>query len=173
LYSFGGRSFSIYDQNINQVYDSGDDFLKISSAILGTNFNSAHTENAGDNRSDDKGGEPEALDVGMIEGRNYAFIGSERSGDLFVYDVTNPFNVSFVAHYNNRDFTLAFELDDDLENPCDESAGLDCTEVPNAGDLGPESIKFIPAEQSPNGNPLIVIGNEVSGTVTVYQLIIE
>jgi hypothetical protein len=173
LYSFGGRSFSIYDQNINQVYDSGDDFLKISSAILGNNFNSAHTENAGDNRSDDKGGEPEALDVGMIEGRNYAFIGSERSGDLFVYDVTNPFNVSFVAHYNNRDFTLAFELDDDLENPCDESAGLDCTEVPNAGDLGPESIKFIPAEQSPNGNPLIVIGNEVSGTVTVYQLLIE
>jgi hypothetical protein len=45
--------------------------------------------------------------------------------------------------------------------------------VPNAGDLGPESIKFINAELSPNGNPLIVIGNEVSGTVTVYQLIVQ
>lgn len=109
----------------------------------------------------------------MINDRNYAFIGSERSGDLFVYDVTNPFNVSFVAHYNNRDFNVSFELDDDLENPCDPNEGLDCTEVPNAGDLGPESIKFIGAENSPNGNPLIVIGNEVSGTVTVYQVIVQ
>lgn len=173
LYAFGARSFSIYDQNINQVFDSGDDFLKISSSILGTNFNSAHTENAGDNRSDDKGGEPEAIDVGMIGDRNFAFIGSERSGDLFVYDVTNPFNVSFVAHYNNRNFDVSFELDDDLDNPCDPAEGLDCTEVPNAGDLGPESIKFISADISPNGNPLIVIGNEVSGTVTVYQLIVQ
>jgi DNA-binding beta-propeller fold protein YncE len=173
LYAFGARSFSIYDQNVNQVFDSGDDFLKISSSILGTDFNSAHTENAGDNRSDDKGGEPEAVDVGMIDGRNYAFISSERSGDLFVYDVTNPFNVNFVAHYNNRDFNVDFELDDDLDNPCDPAEGLDCTQVPNAGDLGPESIKFINAELSPNGNPLIVIGNEVSGTVTVYQLIVQ
>lgn len=173
LYSYGGRSFSIYDQNINQVYDSGDDFLKISSAILGTNFNSAHTENKGDNRSDDKGGEPEALDVGMIDGRNYAFIGSERSGDLFIYDVTNPFNVSFVAHYNNRDFSVDFELDYDLDNPCDESEGLDCTQVPNAGDLGPESIKFIGEDASPNGKSLLVVGNEVSGTVTVYQILVD
>ena len=173
LYAFGARSFSIYDQNINQVFDSGDDFLKISSSILGTNFNSAHTENAGDNRSDDKGGEPEAIDVGMIDGRNYAFISSERSGDLFVYDVTNPFNTRFVAHYNNRNFDVDFELDDDLDNPCDPNEGLDCTEVPNAGDLGPESITFISASESPNANPLIVIGNEVSGTVTVYQLIVQ
>ena len=47
---------------------------------------------------------------------------------------------------------------------------MDCSEVPNAGDLGPESIKFISAEHSPNGNPLLLIGNEVSGSVTVYQV---
>lgn len=170
LYAYGARSFSIWDQNINLVYDSGDDFGKISSAILGDNFNSAHTENKGDNRSDDKGGEPEAIAVGEINGRVYAFIASERSGDLFIYDVTNPFNVAFVTHYNNRDFGVEFELDDDLDNPCDESEGLDCTEVPNAGDLGPESIAFISQANSPNGNALIVIGNEVSGTVTVYQI---
>ncbi|WP_432277229.1 choice-of-anchor I family protein [Glaciecola petra] len=170
LYAYGARSFSIWDQNINLVFDSGDDFGKISSAILGENFNSAHTENKGDNRSDDKGGEPEAIAVGDIEGRTYAFIASERSGDLFIYDVTNPFQVAFVAHYNNRDFDVEFELDDDLDNPCDTNEGLDCTEVPNAGDLGPESITFIDSASSPNGNALIVIGNEVSGTVTVYQI---
>ena len=170
LYAYGARSFSIWDQNVNMVYDSGDDFGRISAAILGNNFNSAHTENKGDNRSDDKGGEPEAIDVGTIEGRTYAFIAQERSGDLFVYDVTNPFQASFVSHYINRDFSADFELDDDLDEPCDTAEGMDCTEVPLAGDLGPESIKFVPAGDSPNGNPLLLIGNEVSGSVTVYQV---
>jgi hypothetical protein len=164
LYAYGARSFSIWDQNINMVYDSGDDFGRISAAILGNNFNNAHTENKGDNRSDDKGGEPEAIDVGTITGRTYAFISQERTGDLFVYDVTNPFQAAFVSHYVNRDFSTDFELDDDLADPCD------CTEVPLTGDLGPESIKFIPAADSPNGNPLLLIGNEVSGSVTVYQI---
>ncbi|MBU2877877.1 MULTISPECIES: choice-of-anchor I family protein [Aliiglaciecola] len=170
LYAYGSRSFSIWDQSINQVFDSGDDFEKISAAILGNDFNSAHTENKGDNRSDDKGGEPEAIAVGEINGRTYAFIGLERSGDLFTYDVTNPFNVAFVAHNNNRNFDTDFELDDDLENPCDENEGMDCAEVADSGDLGPESIKFVSAGQSPNGNALLIIGNEVSGTVTIYQV---
>ncbi|HSG50565.1 MAG TPA: choice-of-anchor I family protein, partial [Rheinheimera sp.] len=170
VYAYGGRSFSIWDQNVNQVFDSGDDFERITAAVLGNNFNSAHTENAGDDRSDDKGGEPEAIDVGSIEGRTYAFIAQERSGDLFIYDVTNPFSVSFVSHYNNRDFSVSFELDDDLAEPCDTAEGMDCTEVAQAGDLGPESLKFIAAEHSPNGNPLLVVGNEVSGSVTVYQI---
>ncbi|GGO74844.1 choice-of-anchor I family protein [Bowmanella pacifica] len=170
LHAYGARSFSIWDQNINQVFDSGDDFGRIGAAVLGNNFNSAHTESKGDNRSDDKGGEPEAIDVGEIAGRVYAFIGQERSGDLFVYDVTNPFQAAFVAHYNNRNFNVDFELDDDLDNPCDENEGMDCSQVPEAGDLGPESIKFISAEHSPNGNALLLIGNEVSGSVTVYQI---
>ena len=170
LYAYGARSFSIWDQNINQVFDSGDDFEKISAAVLGNDFNSAHTENKGDNRSDDKGGEPEAIAVGEINGRMYAFIGLERSGDLFTYDVTNPFQAAFVAHYNNRDFSTDFELDDDLDNPCDIAEGMNCDEVAMSGDLGPESIKFVDAADSPNGNALLIVGNEVSGTVTVYQV---
>jgi DNA-binding beta-propeller fold protein YncE len=170
LFAYGARSFSIWDKNINLVFDSGDDFGKISSAILGNNFNAAHTENTGDNRSDDKGGEPEAIDVGEIEGRIYAFISQERAGDLFVYDITNPFNTAFVTHYNNRDFTVDYEMDDDLADPCDSNEGMDCTQVNMAGDLGPESIKFIAASDSPTNNPLLIIGNEVSGTVTVYQV---
>jgi hypothetical protein len=170
LFSYGARSFSIWDKNVNLVFDSGDDFGKISSAILGNDFNAAHTKNKGDNRSDDKGGEPEAIDVGEIEGRTYAFISQERAGDLFVYDITNPFNTAFVTHYNNRDFTVDYEMDDDLADPCDSNEGMDCTQVNMAGDLGPESIKFIAATDSPTNNPLLIIGNEVSGTVTVYQV---
>jgi hypothetical protein len=170
LFAYGARSFSIWDKNANLVFDSGDDFGKISSAILGNNFNAAHTKNKGDNRSDDKGGEPEAIDVGEIAGRTYAFIAQERAGDLFVYDITNPFNTAFVTHYNNRDFTVDYEMDDDLADPCDTAEGMDCTKVNMAGDLGPESIKFISAADSPTDTPLLIIGNEVSGTVTVYQI---
>ncbi|MDC0602439.1 collagen-like protein [Aliiglaciecola sp.] len=170
LYAYGGRSFSIWDQNVNQVFDSGDDFEKIAAAVLGDDFNSAHTENKGDNRSDDKGGEPEAIAVGEINGRMYAFIGLERSGDLFTYDVTNPFQTAFFAHYNNRDFSTDFELDDDLADPCDATEGMNCDEIAMSGDLGPESITFVDAADSPNGNALLIIGNEVSGTVTVYQV---
>jgi len=173
LYAYGARSFSIWDQNINLVFDSGDDFGKISASVLGDNFNSTHSENKGDNRSDDKGGEPEAIAVGKIGDNTYGFIASERSGDLFIYDITNPFNVSFSAFYNNRDFNIDYELDDDLDNPCDESEGMNCSMIESAGDLGPESIKFISSEQSPNGLPLLIIGNEVSGSVTVYQVIVE
>lgn len=171
LFAYGARSFSIWDENANQVFDSADDFEKISAAILGKNFNSAHTENKGDNRSDDKGGEPEAIAIGNINDRTYAFIALERSGDLFIYDITNPFNSTFTAHHNNRDFSLSFELDDDLDDPCDSSEGMDCSQVSVAGDLGPESIQFVAAENSPNGNPLLIIGNEVSGSVTVYQIL--
>ena len=170
LFAYGALSFSIWDQNANLVFDSGDDFGKISSAILGENFNAAHTANKGDNRSDDKGGEPEAIDVGEIEGRTYAFIAQVRAGDLFVYDITNPFNTAFVTHYNNRDFNIDYEMDDDLDNPCDVNEGMDCTNINLVGDLGPESIKFVSAEDSPTDKPLLIIGNEVSGTVTVYQV---
>lgn len=170
LFAYGARSFSIWDKNANLVFDSGDDFGKISSAILSNNFNAAHTKNKGDNRSDDKGGEPEAIDIGEIAGRTYAFIAQERAGDLFVYDVTNPFNTAFVTHYNNRDFTVDYEMDDDLADPCDLSEGMDCTHVNEAGDLGPESIKFISAADSPTSKSLLIVGNEVSGTVTVYQV---
>jgi hypothetical protein len=170
LFTFGARSFSIWDQHASLVFDSGDDFGKISAAILGKNFNATHTKNKGDNRSDDKGGEPEAIDVGEISGRTYAFIAQERAGDLFVYDITNPFNTAFVTYYNNRDFNIDYEMDDDLEEPCDVQEGMDCTNVNLAGDLGPESIKFVSASDSPTQSPLLIVGNEVSGTVTVYQV---
>ncbi|MFT6125049.1 MAG: hypothetical protein ACJAV0_001190 [Shewanella sp.] len=39
-----------------------------------------------------------------------------------------------------------------------------------AGDLGPEGMKFIASQYSPTGLPLLLIGNEVSGTTVVYQL---
>ncbi|CAN5858740.1 hypothetical protein BH20ACT6_BH20ACT6_21420 [soil metagenome] len=39
-----------------------------------------------------------------------------------------------------------------------------------AGDLGPKGLHFVRAADSPNGAPLLLVGNEVSGTTTVWQV---
>lgn len=149
--AYGARSFSIWDQNGNVIYDSGDDMEVITAALYGANFNNTDDENAPDDRSENKGPEPEAVTVGMIDDKQYAFIGLERTGGVMVYDVTNPFAVSFVDYVNNRDLT----------------EGLDISLI---GDLAPESIVFVPANDSPTNNALLLVGYEVSGTVSVYQI---
>jgi hypothetical protein len=152
LYAYGARSFSIWDTKGNLVYDSGSDFERIIAERIPDYFNSNNDDNDSfDARSDDKGPEPEALEIGRIFGRSYAFIGLERVGGIMVYDITDPHNVVFQDYVNNRDFSA------DAESPA-------------AGDLGPESIVFIPWNQSPTRSPLLAVGNEVSGTTTLYSV---
>jgi hypothetical protein len=38
------------------------------------------------------------------------------------------------------------------------------------GDRGPEGLAFIAADKSPNGKPLLVVGNEVSGSTAIFQI---
>ncbi|MFB2638386.1 choice-of-anchor I family protein [Shewanella bicestrii] len=165
IVSFGARSFSIWTADGQQVFDSGSDFERITAALLGNNFNNNNEENRGDSRSDDKGPEPEALALGKIGQKLYAFIGLERTSGFMIYDVTNPFDVHFVDYVVNRDFEADFSIDTDT-GEVKGDASL-------AGDLGPEGMKFVSAEKSPNGQPLLIIGNEVSGTTSVYQIKVQ
>lgn len=162
IVAYGGRSFSIWTADGQQVFDSAGDFERITAAILAMNFNNNNDENKGDSRSDDKGPEPEALALGQIGSRTYAFIGLERTSGFMIYDITNPFAVSFVDYVSNRNFDADYVIDTDT-GEVEGDATL-------AGDLGPEGMKFIPSQYSPTGLPLLLIGNEVSGTTTVYQL---
>ncbi|MEZ4518077.1 MAG: choice-of-anchor I family protein [Chloroflexota bacterium] len=62
LYAFGARSFSIWDTEGNLLYDSGDTLEQVTAAAYPTEFNSNNDENDSfDNRSDNKGPEPEEL----------------------------------------------------------------------------------------------------------------
>ena len=155
IVAFGARSFSIWDADSGeQVFDSGDDFERITAEALGTTgFNATDDENGFDDRSDDKGPEPEALAVGEVGGRRYAFIGLERTGGIVVYDITQPSAAAFVQYVTNRNYTV--DIEDNL---------------PQAGDLAPEGMTFVPAADSPTGHALLIVGNEVSGTVAVYEV---
>ena len=165
LYSYGARSFSIWNANGTLVWDSGsaiEKFLESPDCRLGrtrsipcaTYFNSGHDEgNARDSRSDAKGPEPEGLALGKIGNKTFAFIGLERMGGVLVYDITNPLAPTRVDYLNTRDEWLT-----------------DPPDLATAGDLGPEGLVFIAAKDSPNGTPLLVVGNEVSGTTAVLQL---
>ncbi|HKP06013.1 MAG TPA: choice-of-anchor I family protein, partial [Microbacterium sp.] len=157
LYAYGGRSFSIWDTKGNLVFDSGDDFEQITSQIPGLPFNASNDNNTSNDRSDDKGPEPENVTIGVVGGRTYAFVGLERVGGVMVYDITDPAAAEYVTYVNNRDFTQSPETPEGAANPA-------------AGDLGPEGIQFISALRSSTGTPQLVVGSEVSGTTTVWDV---
>ena len=160
--AFGSRSFSIWDESGELVFDSGDDFARIVLEQDPANFNSTNDNNqSGDDRSDDKGIEPEAIEVAEINGKHYAFIGLERQGGIMVYDVTQPKNASFISYLNNRDFTQPVCTKVDEDGDCDND-----TYNSKAGDLGPESIKYF----TRSSNHFIAVGNEVSGSTSVYRV---
>lgn len=152
LYIPGGRSFSIYAADGSLVFDSGALIEQITAAAFPDEFNSNNDENGSfDDRSDNKGPEPEGVVVGLVNDVPYAFIGLERIGGVLVFDVSDPAAPVFVTYANNRDFTG------------DAEAGT-------AGDLGPEGLEFVAAADSPTGAPLLIVSNEVSGSTTVYQI---
>lgn len=150
LYSFGARSFSIWDAKGQQVWDSANMLEKHVAEALPEFFNSNHEESKFDDRSDDKGPEPEGLALGKIGSKTFAFVGLERVGGVMVYDISQPTAPSFVQYINQRNFKAA--------------------SLKDAGDLGPEGLHFVAAKDSPNQKPLLIVGNEVSGTTTIYQI---
>jgi len=145
LYSFGSRSFSIWNAtSMTRVYDSGDQFEQLTKALPNAAFNTSHDNNTLDDRSPAKGPEPESVTIGSFGDKTYAFIGLERVGGVMVYDVTDPAAATYVTYLNTR--------------------------TGNTGDLGPEGLTFVAADKSPNGKPLLVVANEISGTTAILQI---
>jgi hypothetical protein len=153
LHALGGRSFSIRAADGRLLFDSGSDLERRTLAALPASFNASNEINALEDRSDNKGPEPEGVAIGKIRGRTFAFIGLERIGGIMTYDVTNPREARFVDYVNTRNFAV------------DPRAPL-----PSSTDSGPEGVVFISADESPNGKPLLVVGHEITGTTVVYSI---
>ena len=154
LYVFGTRSFSIWNATTGLlVWDSGDDFEQKTALAYPDDFNSNNDENETfESRSDNKGPEPEAITIAELNGNLYALIGLERMGGVMIYNINNPSMPVFESYSNNRDFTV-----DDVETNA-------------VGDLGVECISFINNTVSPDGKNYVVTANEVSGTVSVFEI---
>ncbi|MBI4934629.1 MAG: choice-of-anchor I family protein [Actinobacteria bacterium] len=156
LYSAGSRSFSIRTADGAMVWDSGDVIECITADLVPEFFNASNSNNTKKNRSDDKGPEPEIVVVGEVERyvngreveRDLAFVGLERIGGVMVFDITDPTAPVFQQYLRTRDFTA----------------------LPTATDSGPEGMTFIEADDSPSGKAMLLVGNEVSGTVNIFEL---
>lgn len=143
----GTRSFSIFNATTKQiVFDSGDDFEMYTAANLPTLFNADHEDNVAKGRSRAKGPEPEGVTIAKIGTETFAFISLERVGGVMVYNITDPNNAVFVDYKNSRS-TSAY-----------------------AGDHGPEGITYVKPENSPTGVPYVLVANEISGTITIFEV---
>ena len=138
---YGGRSFSILNDQGQMIYDSGSQVEEY--FARGGMFSASNPAGSGlfdDSRSDNKGPEPEGLTVGQVGSRTLAFVGLERGGGgVMVYDITDPRKVSLVQHLRN------------------------------AADVSPEGMLFVAAAHSPSGRDLLFVTNEVSMTVTAFD----
>jgi len=130
LYTYGTRSFSIWNENGDLVFDSGDQISK----LIAENDPELFNQNDGemDGRSGNKGGEPEAIAVGQVGERYYTFVGLERQSVIIMFDITDPNAPTMVQYYNAQD----------------------------DNNLSPEGMKFISADESPNGKPLLLVAYE-------------
>ena len=147
-YLLGGRSFSVWDtQDMSLVYDSGADFeqLTAENPLTAAWFNCSNDDADKKSRSSKKGPEPEGITTGTIGDRTFAFIGLERVSGVMLYDITDPSAPVYAGYINSRDYSQAI-----------------------AGDVSPEGLCFVPAEQSSTGGALLLCAHEVSGTVAVY-----
>jgi 2',3'-cyclic-nucleotide 2'-phosphodiesterase (5'-nucleotidase family) len=83
-YTLGSRSLRIFDSRGNVVFDSGAalEELAVAKGVYPVN-----------SREDDKGVEPEMVEVFHQNGRTYAFVGLERTTTSLaaIFDVSNPY----------------------------------------------------------------------------------
>ena len=147
LYCYGARSFSIWDHTGSLIWDSGDQIEQYIAANHANFFNCDDgLASEQDSRSDDNGAEPEAITVGKIGAKFYAFIGLERQGGVMVYDVTTPTAPVFEAFINS------FKSNGTMT------------------DIAPEGIIFISENNNPTGQNLLIVSHEVSGTTAIFAI---
>jgi len=140
LYTYGARSFTIWNSSGALVWDSGDQFSVQTASHEPALFN--QDEGVMDGRSGNKGVEPEALAIGQVNGKTYAFIGFERQSAIVTYDISNPYDPHYVSYMPTH----------------------------TDNDVSPEGMLFIPAYQSPNGRDLLVVSYEMSGSTVIYEI---
>ena len=154
----GANSTTMY-HNGSIVWDSADLLDQIQTAAFGVaNINGSHSLSAdkstmnyvGQDRSDDKGSEPEGVAVGMVGERRIAVLGLERMTALVVFDITNPRAPVFQEWL--------------------QMLPTKATPAKDVKHWSPEGIVFVPADKSPSGKALIITSYELSGSLSIHEI---
>ena len=154
----GSNSMTMYRNGI-AIWDSADLLDQIQTTAFGVaNINGSHSLSSdkstmnyvGQDRSDDKGAEPEGVAVGMVGDRRIAILGLERMSALAVFDITQPRNPIFQEWL--------------------QLLPAKATPAKEVKYWSPEGIVFVPAAQSPSGKALIITSYELSGSLSIHQI---
>ena len=147
IYSYGARSFSIWDAAGNLVWDSGD---MIEQALIPYYMSGYNGVNYSfDSRSDDKGPEPEAIEVATVDDQVYCFVGLERASGVMIFNVTDP-TMPFVESYEPPSF---------LNTPVEG----------NDRETAPECVEFVAAANNITGKDLVIVANELTGSISINE----
>jgi hypothetical protein len=154
----GANSTTMY-HNGAIVWDSADLLDQIQTSAFGVaNINGSHSLSAdkstmnyvGQDRSDDKGSEPEGVAVGMVGERRIAILGLERMTALVVFDITDPRAPVFQEWL--------------------QMLPTKATPAKDVKHWSPEGIVFVPADKSPSGKALIITSYELSGSLSIHEI---
>ena len=154
----GSNSMTMYRNGV-VIWDSATLLDQIQTQAFGVaNINGSHSLSSdkstmnyvGQDRSDDKGAEPEGVAVGVVGDSRIAILGMERMSALAIFDITQPSNPVF-----------------------QEWLQMLPTKATPAKDVkywSPEGIVFVPANKSPSGKALIITSYELSGSLSIHQI---
>lgn len=155
----GSRSLSIF-KNGTLLWDSGTLLESTLEKKYGFSaINGSHVANAtdktmidyvGQDRSDDKGPEPEGVAIGTIGKSRVAVLGMERTSSLAFFDISNPASPTLFSWQ---------QMQPVFTTPVDVSTAW-----------SPEGIVFVPADKSPNKKALVITSYEMSGSITIHQV---
>jgi hypothetical protein len=98
-----------------------------------------------------------------IEGRQFAFVTLRRIGGIMVFDISDLRNPTFQQYINNRDFSA---------DPKQLPTGFTTDFFVNCASKDLQAVKpvFISAQDAPAGEPLLLVVNNFSGSITIYRV---
>ena len=175
LYSFGGRSFAIRNPQNQILFDSGDDFERITAEATRQTygrlvagrpyfaFNAADDESSFDETSDLRGPEPISVATGRVGGHVYAFIGLERVGGIMTYEISRPAGGVQALHQQPQ---LCARPEVGLHQAAIPSSAT----VRASATFRPRICCSCRLQDSPVDQPLLIVSNATSGSATVFAL---
>eukprot|EP01023_Acetabularia_acetabulum_P009375 TRINITY_DN1419_c0_g1_i1.p1 TRINITY_DN1419_c0_g1~~TRINITY_DN1419_c0_g1_i1.p1 ORF type:complete len:600 (+),score=154.64 TRINITY_DN1419_c0_g1_i1:91-1890(+) len=109
-----------------------------------------------DQRSDNKGPEPESVVVGMIGDMRILFVGNERTSTIFMFDITDPTDPSLIG--DSFDGGIAGTFWDLF---------VDGSVAP----MDPEGLIFVGSSEFPTNEDIVMVASAVTGALYLYRVI--